>query len=121
MAIEMRLGHENLFDAPREFFVRLGHARRIALCASCICNAPRACKMSGRNCLSMLPKLLNPALLAQTHVETLAINTSLPHSEFLGYVFIFSNLELRESLYLLLDFLGYVFIFSNLFLVTMCN
>ena len=32
-----------------------------------------------------------------------------------------ANLELRESFYLLLDFLGYVFIFSNLFLVTMCN
>ena len=32
-----------------------------------------------------------------------------------------ATLELRESFYLLLDFLGYVFIFSNLFLVTMCN
>jgi len=32
-----------------------------------------------------------------------------------------TTLELRESFYLLLDFLGYVFIFSNLFLVTMCN
>ena len=31
------------------------------------------------------------------------------------------TLELRESFYLLLDFLGYVFICSNLFLVTMCN
>ena len=31
------------------------------------------------------------------------------------------TLELRDSFYLLLDFLGYVFIFSNLFLVTMCN
>jgi len=32
-----------------------------------------------------------------------------------------ATLELRDSFYLLLDFLGYVFIFSNLFLVTMCN
>ncbi|AES69265.1 transmembrane protein, putative [Medicago truncatula] len=32
-----------------------------------------------------------------------------------------ATLELRESFYLPLDFLGYVFIFSNLLLVTMCN
>jgi len=32
-----------------------------------------------------------------------------------------ATLELRESFYPLLDFVGYVFIISNLFLVTMCN
>ena len=32
-----------------------------------------------------------------------------------------ATLEVQESFYLLLNFLGYVFIFSNLFLDTMCN
>jgi len=92
----------------------ISHAPR-----ACIGSAnyvPRACKKLGRSCLFLLPFWVKPTLLAQTQVETLTINTDLPHSKFLVQncgssrgrqlwsfkrVFIFSL-----SFYLLLDFLG---------------
>jgi len=89
-------------------------------CTQGVFYAPRACKKSRHNCLFLLLFWVKLALLAQTQVETLTINTSLPHSELWQFKRK-ETLELHESFYLLLDFLGYVFIYSNLFLVTKCN
>jgi len=73
-----RLRQEETHNAPRAFTMRLGNARKMHY-------APRACKKS------RLEQFKRKA-----------------------------TLELWESFYLLLDFLGYIFIYSNLFLVTMC-
>jgi len=87
-------------------------------------NVPRAPENSEHICLLLLVFWVKPALLAETQAEVLTINTNLPHLGFRSELEQFkrkATLKLRESFYLLLDFLGYVFIFSNLFLVTMCN
>jgi len=78
-AFEMCQGYDFPNHAPRAFTMRLGNAKKMHY-------AHRACKKS------RLEQFKRKA-----------------------------TLELWESFYLLLDFLGYVFIYSNLFLVTMCN
>jgi len=107
-ASKKRLWHENTLHAPREFPMRLGHASRNALCAPCICHAPHACKKLGRNFLFLLSLCVKPALLTQTQVETLTVNTSIPHSEFL--VKNWSSSRGRQ-----LWSFGSVFIFSLIF------
>jgi hypothetical protein len=81
-----RLSPEGRQNAPRAFEICLGHypyawgmhwGMHYAPHASVMC---RACKNSGRNCLFLLRFWIKFALLAQTQVETLTINTSLPHS-----------------------------------------
>jgi len=46
-------------------------------------HAPRAFKNGGRNRLFLLLCWVKPTLLAQTQVETITINTNLPHSKIL--------------------------------------
>jgi len=55
-----------LEERQNAFKMRLGHAKKNAICTPCICYAPRACKKSGRNCLFLLPKWVKPALVAKT-------------------------------------------------------
>jgi len=80
---QMHLGHLKCAYGMKINFMRLGNATRNSLCAPCISHAPRACKKSGRNCLFLLLFWVKLAPLTQTQVETLTINTSLRHSEFL--------------------------------------
>jgi hypothetical protein len=80
----MHLGHELTSHAPREFSMRLEHALSLSLMRLGHFICARACKKSGHNCLFLLPLWVKKlALLAQTQVETLTINTILPHLEFL--------------------------------------
>ncbi|RHN51455.1 hypothetical protein MtrunA17_Chr6g0468741 [Medicago truncatula] len=52
-------------------------------CARHTSNVPRASTNVGHKHLFLLLFLVKTTLLAQTQVETLTINTSLPHLEFL--------------------------------------
>ncbi|AES70280.1 hypothetical protein MTR_3g050830 [Medicago truncatula] len=52
-------------------------------CARHAGNVPRAPENLRHICLFLLLFWVKPALLAQTQVETLTINTNFPHSEFL--------------------------------------
>jgi hypothetical protein len=52
-------------------------------CAKHAENVPRASENAGHKRLFLILFWVKPALLAQTQVETLTINTNLPHSKFL--------------------------------------
>jgi len=63
---------------PRSWFCSLSLS-----CARQTSNVPRASKNAGHKHLFLLLFWVMRALLAQTQVEALTINTSLPHSKFL--------------------------------------
>ena len=76
--------------AHGEAAMRLGHyqcTQGMVLpslsCAWHTNNVPRAPENSGHICIFLFIFWVNHALFAQTQVETLTINISLPHSEFL--------------------------------------
>ncbi|RHN55252.1 hypothetical protein MtrunA17_Chr5g0415691 [Medicago truncatula] len=108
----MRLGHENSFHAPRA-------------CKK-ICSMRRVhAKSRGATVFSYTSEMgkahtisLNPGRNSHYKYQPSSFRTSRSELEQFKRK---ETLELRESFYLLLDFLGYVFIFSNLFLVTTCN
>jgi len=95
--------------APMAWFMNIGHGQlgthmllEHVLCASCIQN------VWGVKVTFLAFLLVKPAFLAQTQVETLTINTSLPHSEFL--VQNWSSSRIRKFLRF-----GGVFMFSLFF------
>jgi len=80
---------------------------------------PRAFEKCGAKSSFLAFLWVKPALLAQTQVETLTINTTLPHLEILVQKCGSSTgkqlWSFMRVFYVLLDFLGHVFIFSNSF------
>jgi len=109
VAFEKCLGHDLASHEPREFPMCLGHA-------FCLC-------LMRLGCLSCAPYAKSRGTTVtcrNSHYKYQPSSFRISRSELWQFKRK-ATLEIYESFYLLLDFLGYVFIFSNLFLVTTCN
>ena len=90
----------------------------------CYCMHPVHLKSAGRKCLFLFfvgkARTFSSNLGRNSHYKYQPPSFRISRSkleQFKRKAF----LELHKSFYLLLDFLGYVFMFSNLFLITICN
>jgi len=122
---ETCLGHDLTSHAPRAYIMRLGHALSLSLmrighflCAPCMQKVGAQHSFSA----SVLGKshTFTPNQGRNSHYKYQPSSFGISRSELWQFKRK-ETLELRECFYLLLDFLGFLFIFSNLFLVTMCN
>jgi len=124
-AWEKCLGRDLTYHAPMTFLMCLGYAKGCTLMRPMdfLC-APCMQKVGAQ--LSFPASVLGKARTFSPNLDRNYLYKYQPSSFKISRSEMWQfkrkeTLELRESFYLLVDFLGYVFIFSNLFLVTMCN